>query len=217
MRILLVEDDALLGDAIQAGLKQTGYAIDWLRDGVAADQALSTEPYDAVVLDWGLPRLSGIEVLQRLRARRMDVPVLLLTARDTIDDRIEGLDCGADDYLIKPFDLGELSARLRALVRRSGGNATPWLTAGEIELDPASHRVNYQGRPVELSAKEFSLLHALMLAQGRVLSRAQLEEKLYAWGDEVESNAVEVHVHHLRRKLYAELITTIRGVGYLIR
>ena len=217
MKILLVEDDALLGDAVQAGLKQAGYAVDWLRDGASADQALVTESYAAVVLDWGLPRLTGIEVLERLRARHDEVPVLLLTARDTVDDRIMGLDSGADDYLVKPFDLGELGARLRALVRRASGNATPWLAAGEVELDPASHRVNYRGLPVELSAKEFALLHALLLNQGRVLSRAQLEEKLYAWGDEVESNAVEVHVHHLRRKLFTELITNIRGVGYLIR
>lgn len=217
MRILVVEDDALLGDAIQAGLKQSGYAVDWLQDGLSADQALSTEPYAAVVLDWGLPRLSGLEVLQRLRERRADIPVILLTARDTVNDRIAGLDSGADDYLIKPFDMGELAARLRALVRRASGNATPTLTAGEVELDPAGHQVTYRGNPVELSAREFALLHALMLNVGHVLSRAQLEEKLYAWGDEIESNAVEVHIHHLRRKLFPTLIETIRGVGYLIR
>jgi len=217
MRILVVEDDALLGDAIQAGLRQSGYAVDWLRDGIAADQALSTEPYAALVLDWGLPRLSGIEVLRRLRARKADIPVILLTARDTVNDRIEGLDSGADDYLVKPFDMGELAARLRALVRRASGSATPSLKAGESELDPASHEVTYQGNPVDLSAKEFAVLHALMLYQGKVLSRAQLEEKLYAWGEEVESNAVEVYIHHLRRKLSPTLIETIRGVGYLIR
>ncbi len=217
MRILVVEDDALLGDAIQAGLKQSGYAVDWLRDGLAADQALTTEPYAAVVLDWGLPRLSGIEILNRLRERKSEIPVILLTARDTVDDRIQGLDSGADDYLIKPFDMGELAARLRALVRRASGTTTPSLRAGEVELDPAAHRVTFQGEPVELSAKEFALLHALMLNTGKVLSRTQLEEKLYAWGDEVESNAVEVHIHHLRRKLAASLIETIRGVGYLIR
>ncbi len=217
MRILVVEDDALLGDAIQAGLKQSGYAVDWLRDGLAADQALSTEPYAAVVLDWGLPRLSGLEVLQRLRDRKADIPVILLTARDTVHDRIQGLDSGADDYLIKPFDMGELAARLRALVRRASGNATPSLKAGEVELDPAGHQVTYLGKPVELSAREFAVLHALMLNTGKVLSRAQLEEKLYAWGDEIESNAVEVHIHHLRRKLSPTLIETIRGVGYLIR
>src|SRR5665647_2949186 len=217
MRILVVEDDALLGDAIQAGLRQSGYAVDWLRDGIAADQALSTEPYAALVLDWGLPRLSGIEVLRRLRDRKADIPVILLTARDTVNDRIEGLDSGADDYLVKPFDMGELAARLRALVRRASGSATPSLRAGEAELDPAGHEVTYQGNPVDLSAKEFAVLHALMLNQGKVLSRAQLEEKLYAWGEEVESNAVEVYIHHLRRKLSPTLIETIRGVGYLIR
>jgi two-component system OmpR family response regulator/two-component system response regulator QseB len=217
LRILVVEDDALLGDAIQAGLKQAGHAVDWLRDGVAADQALATEPYAAVVLDWGLPRLAGIDVLRRLRARQGGIPVLMLTARDTVDDRILGLDSGADDYLVKPFDMGELTARLRALVRRASGSASPSLQAGEVELDPAGHRVSYRGNPVELSAREFALLHALMLDKGRVLSRPRLEEKLYAWGDEIESNAVEVHIHHLRRKLYPELIETIRGVGYLIR
>lgn len=217
MRVLVVEDDALLGDAIQAGLKQSGYAVDWLRDGVAADQALSTEPYAALVLDWGLPRLSGIEVLRRLRERKADIPVILLTARDTVSDRIQGLDSGADDYLVKPFDMGELTARLRALVRRASGSTTPSLIAGEAELDPAGHEVTYQGKPVELSAKEFAVLHALMLSRGKVLSRAQLEEKLYAWGEEVESNAVEVYIHHLRRKLSPTLVETIRGVGYLIR
>ena len=206
MRILVVEDDALLGDAIQAGLKQSGYAVDWLRDGIAADQALSTEPYAALVLDWGLPRLSCIEVLRRLRERKTDIPVIILTARDTVNDRIQGLDSGADDYLVKPFDMGELAARLRALVRRASGSTTPVLKAGETELDPAAHQVAYQGRPVDLSAKEFAVLHALMLNHGKVLSRAQLEEKLYAWGDEIESNAVEVHIHHLRRKLSPTLI-----------
>lgn len=217
MRILVVEDDALLGDAIQAGLKQSGYAVDWLRDGIAADQALTTEPYAALILDWGLPRLSGIEVLQRLRERKADIPVIILTARDTVNDRIQGLDSGADDYLIKPFDMGELTARLRALVRRASGNTNPVLKAGETELDPAAHQVTYQGKSVDLSAKEFAVLHALMLNQGKVLSRAVLEEKLYAWGDEIESNVVEVHIHHLRRKLAPTLIETIRGVGYLIR
>jgi len=217
MRILVVEDDNLLGDAIQAGLKQHGYAVDWLYDGLTADHALSTEPYAALVLDWNLPRLSGLEVLQRLRARESDLPVILLTARDTINDRILGLDHGADDYLIKPFDMGELAARLRALVRRANGSITPWLQAGEVELDPSGHQVMYQGKVIELSAKEFAILHALMLNTGKVLSRTQLEDKLYAWGSEIESNAVEVHIHHLRRKLTPKLIETIRGVGYLIR
>jgi two-component system OmpR family response regulator/two-component system response regulator QseB len=216
MRILVVEDDALLGDAIQAGLKLAGYAVDWMTDGVSADQALLTEPYAATVLDLGLPRLSGLEVLQRLRSRGLAIPVLILTARDTVEDRIKGLDTGADDYLIKPFDMGELTARLRALIRRSSGKPAAALSAGGVELDPATHQVRYEGVPIELPAREFAVLHALMLNAGRVLSRAQIEEQLYAWGEEIESNAVEVHIHHLRRKLFSGLIETIRGVGYLI-
>ena len=224
MRVLVVEDDALLGDAIQAGLKQSGYAVDWMKDGVSAEQALATEPYAAGVLDLGLPRLSGLEVLRRLRSRntQKDVrinkqtPVLILTAMDTVDDRIQGLDAGADDYLVKPFDMGELAARLRALIRRASGRTEPLLQVAGVTLDPVSHRVLYQDKPVELSAREFALLHALMLNAGKVLSRAQLEEQLYAWGDEIESNAVEVYIHHLRRKLFPELVETIRGVGYLM-
>ena len=216
MRVLVVEDDALLGDAIQAGLKQSGYAVDWMKDGVSAEQALATEPYAAVVLDLGLPRLSGLEVLGRLRSRNIPIPVLILTAMDTVEDRIRGLDAGADDYLAKPFDMGELAARLRALIRRASGNTEPLLQVGGVELDPAAHRVLYQNKTVELSSKEFAVLHAMMLNAGKVLSRAQLEEQLYAWGDEIESNAVEVHIHHLRRKLFPELIETIRGVGYLM-
>jgi len=225
MRILLVEDDALLGDALQVGLRQSGYAVDWMKDGVTAEQALTTEPYTAVVLDLGLPRLSGLELLKHLRSRNTHkgapsskhTPVLILTARDTVDDRIKGLDAGADDYLVKPFDMGELTARLRALIRRASGSASPELqTEAGVTLDPAAHRVLYHDKPVELSAKEFAVLHALMLNAGKVMSRAQLEEQLYAWGEEVESNAVEVHIHHLRRKLFPELIETIRGVGYLL-
>jgi two-component system OmpR family response regulator/two-component system response regulator QseB len=216
MRILVVEDDVLLGDAIQAGLKQSGYAVDWMQDGISADQALGTESYAAVVLDLGLPRLSGMDVLRRLRSRSKPIPVLILTARDTVNDRIEGLDAGADDYLLKPFDMGELAARLRALIRRASGKTELVLQVGEVKLDPAAHRVLYRDQPVELSPKEFAVLHALMLNAGKVLSRTQLEEQLYAWGEEIESNAVEVHIHHLRRKLFSELIETIRGVGYLI-
>jgi len=220
MRVLVVEDDALLGDAIQAGLKQSGYAVDWMQDGVSAEQALATEPYAAVVLDLGLPRLSGLEVLSRLRSRNVQknihTPVLILTAMDTVDDRIKGLDAGADDYLVKPFDMGELAARLRALIRRAGGQPEPLLQVAGVKLDPAAHSVLYQDKPVELSAREFSVLHALMLNAGKVLSRTQLEEQLYAWGDEIESNAVEVHIHHLRRKLFPALVQTIRGIGYLM-
>ena len=217
MRILVVEDDALLGDAIHAGLQQSGFAADWVMDGASADQALATEPYAAAVLDLGLPRMSGLEVLRRLRGGKNPVPVLILTARDTVEDRIQGLDSGADDYLVKPFDMGELAARLRALIRRASGNTSPTLRVGEIVLDPAAHLVSYRDQPVELTAREFAVLHALLLNAGKVLSRAQLEEKLYAWGEEVESNTVEVHIHHLRRKLSPDLIETIRGVGYMVR
>jgi len=216
MRILLVEDDALLGDGAKAGLGQAGFAVDWVRDGVAAELALKTADYAAVVLDLGLPRLSGLELLRRARAAGARVPVLILTARDQVGDRIQGLDSGADDYLVKPFDLHELAARLRALIRRSGGEAAPRLRVGEVELDPAARRAEFRGAAVELAAREFALLHALMLGAGRVLSREQLAERLYAWGEEVESNAIDVHVHHLRRKLAPEVIRTVRGVGYLM-
>ncbi len=216
MRILLVEDDRLLGDGIRAGLMQAGFAVDWTQDGRAAELALAGEAYDAVVLDLGLPRLSGMEVLARARAARNAVPVLILTARDTVPDRIAGLDAGADDYLVKPFDLGELQARLRALIRRGKNQAEPQLAHGALRLDPAARGVSWAGRPVELSAREYAVLHALLLNAGRVLSKAQLEEKLYGWGEEIESNAVEVFVHHLRRKLSPELIRTVRGVGYMI-
>ncbi|HET8530332.1 MAG TPA: response regulator transcription factor [Methylomirabilota bacterium] len=216
MRVLLVEDDALLGDGLRAGLRQAGFAVDWVRTGSDAVHALDAEPVAAVVLDLGLPDLSGFEVLRRLRARGNKVPVLILTARDAVDDRVKGLDGGADDYVVKPVDLAELAARLRALIRRAAGEAAPALRRGELELDAAAHRVVFRGRPVELSAREFALLHELMRSGGRVLSREQLEERLYSWGHEIESNAVEVHVHHLRRKLAPGVIRTIRGVGYLI-
>ena len=216
MRILLVEDDPQLGDGLTIGLRQTGFAVDWLKDGNSADQALQSESFDLVVLDLGLPRLSGMEVLARARAVRNVVPVLILTARDTVPDRIAGLDAGADDYLVKPFDLGELQARLRALIRRGQRQAEPLLAHGALRLDPAGRSVSWEGKPVELSAREYAVLHALLLNAGRVLSKAQLEEKLYGWGEEIESNAVEVFVHHLRRKLAPELIRTVRGVGYMI-
>jgi two-component system OmpR family response regulator/two-component system response regulator QseB len=216
MRILLVEDDALLGDALQVGLRQAGHAVDWVRDGVSADIALTAEDYAAVVLDLGLPRRDGLDVLRHLRAKRKALPVLILTARDTVDDRIRGLDAGADDYLVKPFDLGELNARLRALLRRAGGQPAPLLAAAGITLDPATRRVTCADREVELAAKEYALLHALMQQAGRALSRAQLEQHLYAWGEEIGSNAVEVYVHHLRRKLGSDAIRTLRGVGYVI-
>ncbi|MDH4192514.1 MAG: response regulator [Betaproteobacteria bacterium] len=216
MRILIVEDDRLLGEGILAGMKQAGFQAEWLRDGQSGLDALRAEPFSAVVLDLGLPRLSGLELLRKLREAKSAVPVLILTARDTPRDIINGLDAGGDDYMVKPFDLGELAARLRALVRRAAGSAAPLLQHGGLSLDPAARLATWEGRPVELAQREFDLLHELLLNAGRVLTRAQLEAKLYPWGSEVESNAIEVHVHHLRRKLSAGLIHTVRGVGYMI-
>lgn len=216
MRLLLVEDDALLGDGVRAGLQQSGFVVDWVKDGQAAKLALEAETYALVVLDLGLPRLSGTDLLKWLRATGNDTPVLILTARDTVADRVNGLDAGADDYLIKPFDLDELSARIRALLRRAGGRAAPLIAHGKLEIDPASRQVTLAGKPVELSAREYAILLVLLENAGRALSREQLEQSLYGWGDEVESNAVEVHIHHLRRKLGTELIRTLRGVGYLV-
>ena len=216
MRILVVEDDTLLGDGIQAGLRQQGFTVDWVRDGVAAAHAVANEPYSAVVLDLGLPRRSGLEVLKQLRQASNPVPVLILTARDTVEDRISGLDAGADDYLIKPFDLGELSARLRALVRRASGSPTAVLTMGALSLDPAARTVIYRNEPKALSAKEFDLLQVFMANAGRVLTRDQLASALYAWGEEIESNAIDVHLHHLRKKLSPDIVQTLRGVGYLM-
>ena len=216
MKLLLVEDDALLGDGVRAGLKQAGFAVDWVQDGLAAKVALDSEDYDLLVLDLGLPKLSGMELLKSVRAKRASLPVLILTARDTVADRVAGLNAGADDYLVKPFDLDELIARLNALLRRSAGQVDLTLQHGAIELTPASHQVRLAGKDVSMSAREFSLLHTLLLHTGRVHSREQLEQTLYGWGEEVESNAVEVHVHHLRKKLGSDLIRTLRGVGYVI-
>jgi len=216
MRILIVEDDPMLGEGLQAGLRQAGFQPEWVRDGEAAWQTLAHESFSAVVLDLGLPRLDGIEVLRRVRANEQKLPVLVLTARDTAQDVIAGLDSGADDYMIKPCDLGELAARLRALIRRAAGAAAPIIQIGMLSLDPASREVRYDGKVVELSPREFDLLHELMLNAGKVLTRAQLESKIYPWGEEVESNALEVHVHHLRKKTATEVIKTVRGVGYLM-
>ena len=216
MRILLVEDDELLGDGLAAGLRHCGYNVDWLRDGESARAALATEDYAALVLDLGLPRLDGMAVLRLLRAEGNAIPVLILTARDTTWDKVGGLDSGADDYLVKPVDLDELAARLRALTRRGSGTRAPLLKFREVELDPAARRVRVHGETVEVSAREFVILEMLMRSVGKVISRAQLESALYGWGEGAESNVVEVHIHHLRRKLGADLIRTVRGVGYLM-
>lgn len=216
MRVLLIEDDALLGDGLRAGLRQLGFQVDWVRDGLAAERELRAEPYAAAVLDLGLPGKDGLEVLAGLRRAGLTLPVLVLTARDAIPDRIRGLDLGADDYVAKPIDLHELGARLRALVRRAHGQTRERLSAQGVLLDPAARSVSRDGRAVTLSTREFDLLQLLMLQPGRVLSREQLEQQLYAWGQEVESNTIEVHVHHLRKKLGAELIQTVRGVGYVL-
>ena len=216
MRILLVEDDPQLGDGLTIGLRQAGFAVDWVKDGNAADLALHAESFDLVVLDLGLPNLSGMEVLTRARDRGQTMPVLILTARDATGDKVSGLDAGADDYLVKPVDLDELTARIRALTRRSAGRAAPLLTHGNLALDPAAHSVTLAGQPVELSGREFSLLQMLLESAGRVLTRSQLEQSICGWRDEPDSNALEVHIHHLRKKLGSELIRTLRGVGYTI-
>jgi DNA-binding response OmpR family regulator len=216
MRLLLVEDDALLGDGVRAGLKLAGYAVDWVRDGEAARLAFLDQRYDACVLDLGLPRRDGVSVLKDLRGRGDATPVLILTARDTRDDKVGGLDAGADDYLVKPFDLEELLARLRALTRRAAGAATPTLNHAGLSLDPAGKRVTLDGQAVSVSAREYALLHDLLAHKGRIRTKAELEESLYAWGEEKESNTVEVYIHHLRKKLGADFIRTVRGLGYLV-
>jgi two-component system response regulator QseB len=216
MRLLLVEDDAMIAEGVRKGLRQEGYVVDWVRDGAAAEGALQTEPYALVLLDLGLPRKDGFDVLQALRKRRNTVPVLILTARDAVADRVKGLDLGADDYLVKPFSLAELGARIRALLRRQAGRAEPQVSFGGITLDPSARKVSYRGREVPVSGREFSLLQALLDRPGAALSRAQLEERLYGWGEEVSSNSIEVHVHNLRKKLGDGAIRTVRGVGYAI-
>jgi two-component system OmpR family response regulator/two-component system response regulator QseB len=217
MRILLAEDDDLLGAGLRAGLTQQGFQVDWVRDGVAALRELRSGEYQAVVLDLGLPRMDGMDVLREARAQKLAVPVLVLTARDGLPQRVEGLDAGADDYLVKPVDLLELAARLRALVRRAHGHTSARLGAGPIELDEAARQVWLEGQPVALAGREYDLLHLLVLNANRVLSRERIEQQLYRWGTEVASNAVEVHVHNLRRKLRPDLIETVRGVGYVLR
>jgi len=216
MRILLVEDDKALGEGIRTALKPDGYTVDWLEDGASALHALSNESFELAILDLGLPRLDGLAVLKQLRAAANPVPVLVLTARDATADRIAGLDAGADDYLVKPFDVAELKARLRALLRRSFNRPQPTLDYRGIHLDPVSQAVSYQGQAVNLPRKEFLLLHELLAQPGRVLTRDKLQQALYGWDEELESNALEVHVHHLRKKFFPELIRTVRGVGYLV-
>jgi len=216
MRILLVEDDELLGDGLRTGLIQYGYTVDWLKDGLSADQALKTESFDIVVIDLGLPKVPGITVLQNLRGRGQTMPVLILTARESIDDRVKGLDSGADDYLTKPFDLDELCARLRALQRRFSSRAEPLLVHENISLDPAAHTVSLNNEPISVSRREFALLQKLLENAGRVLSREHLTQSLYGWGEDVDSNALEVHIHNLRKKFGQTFIHTIRGIGYMI-
>ncbi len=224
MRVLLVEDDAMIGASVRAGLRQDGFAIDWVSDGRAAETALAVGggqvPYDVVLLDLGLPKKDGLDVLRGLRAKGRDVPVLIMTARDAVADRVAGLDAGADDYLVKPFDLDELAARVRALVRRRSGRADALVrhAYGEhvVTLDPARREVRRDDAPVTLSAREFAVLEALLERPGAVLSRAQLEDKVYGWDEEPGSNTIEVYVHGLRRKLGADLIRNVRGVGYAV-
>ncbi len=216
MRLLLVEDDPMIGAGVQSGLRQEGHTVDWVRDGKAAELALASGVHEMLLLDLGLPHKSGLELLSGLRRQGLDLPVLVITARDSVADRVKGLDAGADDYLVKPFDLDELSARIRALMRRRAGRASPRIEHGPLTLDPATHQVTLNGDPLALSAREFALLHALLEQPGVPLSRAQLEERLYGWGEEIECNVVEVHVHTLRRKLGAGFIRNVRGVGYRV-
>jgi two-component system OmpR family response regulator/two-component system response regulator QseB len=217
MRILLAEDDTMLGDGLRAGLRQQGFQVDWVRDGRAAEHELASGVYAAGVLDLGLPVMDGMDVLKSVRSRRVQTPILILTARDTVPERVLGLDSGADDYVLKPVDLYELAARLRSLVRRSSGQVQEILTLAGVAIDPSSRKVTLNDEVIALSTREFDLLHALMRNAGRVLSREQLEQQMYSWGHEVESNAIEVHIHHLRRKLGGELIQTVRGVGYTVQ
>lgn len=216
MRVLLAEDDAMIGTVVRDRLRGEGFAVDWVQDGRAADAALAGEAYDLLLLDLGLPGREGLAVLNGLRGRGSSLPVVILTARDAVDDRVAGLDAGADDYIVKPFDLKELDARLRAVLRRRAGRASSVISHGRLSLDLTSHELRRDGDLVPVSPREFALLHALLERPGRILSRAQLEERLYGWGEEVGSNVVEVHIHSLRRKLGADLIRNVRGVGYRI-
>jgi len=216
MRVLVVEDDTGIGRAVVAGLDRSGYAVDWVRDGAQAEAALANGVYDLALLDLGLPHRDGVQILKAVRRAGLELPVVVITARDALSDRIAGLDGGADDYLVKPFDLDELLARIRAVIRRRTGRLSPEMAYGALRIDPAKHTVSFRGTRVDLSAREFALLEALMLEPGAVVSRDRLEEAVYGWGEEVGSNSVEVHLHNLRRKLRPELIRNVRGVGYRI-
>ena len=216
MRLLLVEDDTMIGTSMQQALQREGFAVDWTQDGVAAELATAAQHYDLILLDLSLPRRDGIDLLKRWRQVPLTVPVLVVTARDTVAARVQGLDSGADDYLVKPFDLDELLARVRALLRRSTGRADPEIRIGALRLNPVTHEAWLQETRVPLSGREFELLHILVAEPGKPFSRAALEERLYGWGEEVESNAVEVHIHALRRKLGSEWVRNVRGVGYLV-
>lgn len=216
MRTLIVEDDPMIGRAVMAGLKNAGYATDWVRDGADGETALSAGPYDIALLDLALPRRDGLEILKSLRRAKSELPVVIITASDGVSNRITGLDSGADDYLIKPFDLDELLARMRAVIRRRTGRSSPEIVYGRLTIDPGKRTCVYGGVPVQLSAREFAVLEVLMNEPGTVVSRSRLEDAVYGWGEEIESNSVEVHLHHLRRKLEPELIRNVRGVGYRI-
>jgi two-component system, OmpR family, response regulator QseB len=216
MRVLLVEDDDMIAQGLQTALRQAGFAIDWMRDGISAAAALQTTPFDVVLLDLGLPHRDGIDVLRNLRKRGNSTPVIILTARDEIQHRIAGLDAGADDYIVKPFDLDEVMARMRSVLRRVAGRGDPSIRHGSLRLDPVSRTVERDGTPVSLSAHEYAVFEALLQRPGAVLSRAQLEDRLYGWDEQIGSNAVEVYIHGLRRKLGSDAIRTLRGVGYFV-
>lgn len=216
MRILLVEDDTLLGNGVCAGLRRDDNAIDWVKNGETALSAVLETQYDCIILDIGLPKMSGLDVLKKMRGSNNDTPVLILTAQDELSDRVKGLDAGADDYLVKPFEFAELNARLRALTRRTRGKASEIIQYSNLKIDTTAHTVEYNNLAVELSRREFALLVELVTNQGRVLSRHHLEQKLYSWGDEIESNTIEVYIHHLRKKLQTDLIKTVRGIGYIV-
>lgn len=217
MRVLLVEDDPMIGRAVQAALKDAGYAADWVKTGPAALAALAANPYELALLDLGLPGADGMQVLRQLRARHAALPAIVITARDGLDARIQGLDAGADDYLPKPFAISELLARMRAVLRRQGGSAQPLLQSAHLTLDPATHQASAHGQPpVQLSKREFAVLHALMARPGAIVSRAELEERVYGWGEEVESNAIDFLIHGLRKKLGSQAIKNIRGAGWTV-